>query len=321
MKLLQKILNKFNGLHYRQEYLCLAAETFQQPLRTYLVHSNKVLKDITNQHAFVGYHPVVFVFPAMKELETTAIEIIFNEKDLATNETVATNKIATLQLKKIKEQTVDGIRLFYFGAVHGRHCFLSGFYQEVSQLNNHLFGRKPGNVFLDGNLYKQVQIAYAVPRKISLITVGTDGLYNHFPTDLHGEVGNGFYVISLRHTGEACKQVEAAKTIVLSDIMASSYKQVYALGKNHMQPLKEISAFHFSPDFSIHFHLPLPVNRVGYKELQLRESFMHGIHKLLVFKIIHSETSNEANATLVHINNAYATWRYKKGLPSNYLLR
>jgi len=321
MKLLQKILNKFNGLHYRQEYLCLAAETFQQPLRTYLVHSNKVLKDITNHHAFVGYHPVVFVFPAMQEFKSATIEIIFSEKDLATNETVANNKIATLYLKRIKEQAVDGVHLFYFESVHGRHRFLSGFHQAVAQLNNNLFGRKPGNVFLEGNLYKQVQIAYAVPRKISLITVGANDLYNHFPTDLHGEVGNDFYVISLRHAGEACKQVEAAKSIVLSDMMASSYKQVYALGKNHMQPLKEISAFNFSPDFSSNFRLPLPVNRVGYKELRLQESFTHGIHKLLLFKIIHSETSSEANATLVHINNAYATWRYKKGLPSNYLLR
>ena len=189
------------------------------------------------------------------------------------------------------------------------------------QLTNKWFNRKPGNVFLQGNLYKQVQIAYSLPRKICLITVGSDNLYNLFPTDLHGQVSEQHYVISLRHDGKACQQVEAAQRIVLSDMEAAAYKQVYALGKNHMQPLKSLAAFHFSLDRSKSLQLPLPQQIVAYKELQLQDAFMHGIHKLLLFKIIYREQKTKEPATLAHIHNSYATWRYKKGIQSNYFLR
>ena len=61
--------------------------------------------------------------------------------------------------------------------------------------------------FLPDNLYKQVQIAYSIPRNISLITVGQNDRFNLFPTDLHGPVNEDHYIISLRHEGKACQQV------------------------------------------------------------------------------------------------------------------
>ena len=67
MQLLQKLLNKFNGLRYKQEYLCLARESFQDPLHVYLISENKVIKDITNHHLFTGYSPLVFAFPSFNE--------------------------------------------------------------------------------------------------------------------------------------------------------------------------------------------------------------------------------------------------------------
>ena len=54
MKLLQKILNKLNGLHYPQEYLCLAKESFQQPLHVYIAEGRQIIKDITHFHLFTG---------------------------------------------------------------------------------------------------------------------------------------------------------------------------------------------------------------------------------------------------------------------------
>ena len=81
MKLLQKLLNKFNGLHYPQEYLCLAKESFQQPLHVYIVEGSKVIKDITHFHLFTGYSPLVFAisFPAGDRTELPAsLEIIFS---------------------------------------------------------------------------------------------------------------------------------------------------------------------------------------------------------------------------------------------------
>ncbi len=60
---------------------------------------------------------------------------------------------------------------------------------------------------------------------------------------------------------------------------------------------------------------------VSYKELELESSFTHGIHKLLLFKISNAQQANGTKETLAHIHNSYATWRFKKGIKSNYLLR
>jgi hypothetical protein len=67
--------------------------------------------------------------------------------------------------------------------------------------------------------------------------------------------------------------------------------------------------------------MPLPASVLGYRELELMESFEHGIHKLLLFKIVSMQAINNQPATLAHIHNSYATWRHNKGLTGNYLLR
>jgi hypothetical protein len=323
MKLVKKILNRLNGLHYTQEYLCIAREIFKEPLHVYVVEEGKPVKDITCSHLFTGYCPLVFAFAsATIPSEKISLEIVFSKDVLPTNALIKKEKIiASLSLKKIAQQTIEDEQLFYYEGIAGSHHFLSHFHQRVILLNNRLYNRKPGNVFLDDNLYTQVQIAYSIPRKISLITVGQANLYNHFPTDLHGQVNDNFYVISLRHEGQACRQVEFAKKIVLSDMEPTSYKQVYALGKNHMQPLKEKAAFDFDLNVSKFFHLPLPKNLTYYKELELQESFIHGIHRFFLFKIIYAEKISPEPQTLAHIHNVYDTWRYKKNMESNYLMR
>jgi hypothetical protein len=191
----------------------------------------------------------------------------------------------------------------------------------MMELYNRLYNKRPGNVFLENNLYKQVQIAYSVPRKICLITVGENNLYNHFPTDLHGKVTGKRYIISLRQQGHACRQVESSKKIALSDMPAAAFKKVYSLGKNHMQPLKEATQFDFDSARSQYFMLPLPKDVLSYKELELVSAFVHGIHKILLFKIVHETTLTTKAETLSHVHNCYATWRYHQKLPSNFLLR
>lgn len=323
MNATKKILTKLNGLHYPQEYLCFGAESFSPQLRAYLVQEGKIRKDITTLHAFVGYCPVVFAFPALEEFSNSeTIEVAFSHEGLdRCGEWNQKHFVAQLAMKKIKTQTTGNAAIAYYEGVQGRHHFIPAFHQSIGQLYNRLYNKRPGNVFLEGNLYKQVQIAYALPRKICLITVEIAGCYNLFPTDLHGQVTEEHYIISLRHTGKACEQVLAVQNIVLSDMQAGAYSKTYCLGKNHMQPLKEITQFDFSSAFSSTFLLPLPNQITGYKELQLQDSFNAGIHKLLLFKIINTEQlASEAN-TLAHVHNAYATWRRKKDLPGNYLLR
>ncbi|HET7896644.1 MAG TPA: hypothetical protein VFL47_03225, partial [Flavisolibacter sp.] len=271
MMLLKKILEKLNGLQYRQDYLCFATEAFQEPLQLYLVQQGSVLKDITHLHAFVGYCPVVFALPQNEQLQSLPVmETVFSRERLFAGEKYRRRQaVASLVLKKIHTQSTREGDIVYFEAVRGRHRFTSPFHQAVGQLYNRLYNQKPGNVFLKGNLYKQVQIAYALPRKICLITVGQNGLYNLFPTDLHGPVGKSYYIVSLRAGGKACEQVMEAKKIVLSDMKAAAYKNVYRFGKNHMQPLKDASQFDFSERKSTLLQLPLPNDAIAYKELQL----------------------------------------------------
>jgi hypothetical protein len=88
-----------------------------------------------------------------------------------------------------------------------------------------------------------------------------------------------------------------------------------------MQELKPKDNFPFGAIHSSVFQLPLPRSVLYYRELELIESFAHGIHKLLLFKIVSLQAVSNEPATLAHIHNCYATWRHNKGLPGNYLLR
>jgi len=320
MKLVKKILDKFNGLYYPQEYLCFAKGLFYQPLHVYLVSDTHIIKDITNQHLFVGYCPLVLAF-SDPDLPAS-IQLIFSHELLKPNESYERkDALALLDLDLIKKQRAGHNNIFYYEGTHGAHDFLSGFHQSVNRLSNNWFNKKPGNVFLHDNLYKQVQIAYAVPRIISLITVSDGNLFNLFPTDLHGQPDEEHYIISLRVGGKACEQVEAAGKVLLSQVHAEAYQTVYGLGKNHMQELKSRENFPFSQSVSQELQWPLPEHALSYRELILANSFVHGIHKILLFQISFTRQMKDEMHTLAHINNSYATWRHKTGLAGNYLLR
>lgn len=323
MGLTKKILTRLNGLHYQQEYLCLAKESFQNPIHAYLVKDGQIIKDITNEHVFTGYSPLIFTLRRSDLKEPfSIIEMVFSQLSLQPNDFFKErDALARLSLKLIQKQKIDTDELYYYEGIRGQHRFVSSFHQYIVALNNQLYNRKEGNIFLDNDLYRQVQIAYSLPRIISLITVGSGELYNLFPTDLHGSVNEQYYVSSLRHGGKACMQVETAGRIVISQVHTDSYRTVYALGKNHMQELKPKENFFFSGSLSGIFNLPLPKSLLSYKELQLVGSFEHGIHKLLLYKTISSQSVSRDLSTLAHIHNSYATWRYHEGLPANYLLR
>lgn len=322
MKLLQKVLSRSRGLHFRQEYLCMHHEHFDQPLNVYLLHNGRVVRDITKDHAFVGYHPVVFALSIAMEDAHQSVEIIFSHEKLNSGHKAGSRVIlAFLSLKKVYQLSMNNEYVFFYEGVFGKHRFISKFRQFIISLHNHFFQRKEGNVFLQGNLYKQVQIAYALPRKISLVTVASQNLFNLFPSDLHGPVSNGYYVISLRHTGNACAQVDKTRNILLSDVNANIYREVYKMGKNHMQPMKEKHAYRFSSELSPLFQLPVPEHALHCYELEMQSSFKSGIHRIMLFRIRNEFIVNTEFASLAHVHNVYATWRHKNQLTGNYLLR
>lgn len=324
MILLQKILNKFKGLHYTQEYLCLARESFQEPLHVYLVSNGQALQDITHSHAFIGYNPLIIAIPASEIIieQNGNIEIVFTHlAHPLTHFLKSKDILASISLKKIYEQATRNMSMIYYEGIIGKHHFQSSFHQRMNRLYNTLYNNKPGNVYLEGNLYTQVQIAYSVPRVISLITVSDGKLFNLFPTDLHGPVSNEYYISSLRHDGKACRQVEESGKIVLAQIHADAYKMAYSLGKNHIQELKPKMEFPFGETVSTIFKLPLPLHLLNYHELELKASFVHGIHKIFFYNILSSVEANKEPATLAHIHNCFAIWRYRHNFKGNYLMR
>lgn len=318
MQLLQKLLNKLNGLYYKQDYLCLAKESFEQSLFAYIILRDRLL-DITNHHLFVGYSPLVFAIRSPKETQLgTAHPVFFVDREFHPNEIInEKDAIAKLTFQKIRELN----NIFFYEGQKAEHGFISNFHQAILDWQNRLYNKKPGNIYLPGNLLKQVQVAYSIPRTISLITVSDGQLYNLFPTDLHGQIDDDNYIVSLRRKGKAAKQVESAKQVLVSEIHASEFKTAYGLGKNHMQELKPKVAFSFSDKTTEKLHLPLPNATTFYRELELNQFFDHGIHRIFLFSILNKKKFEAQSSTLAHIHNVYATWRRNKGLPGNYLLR
>lgn len=321
VSLLKKVLNKLNGVKYPQDYLCLSLEKFDRPLNVYYCSGNNVIKNVSSSHLFIGYKPLIIAIPAADVNFAEDIELVFSDKENAEGTTIEkANRIASLVLNQVHKVKAGDTYIGYYEGVNGQHHFLNSIHKYIYDLQYRLYSDRNTNIYLDANLNDQVHIAYALPRKICLITVQDNKLYNLFPTDLHGQVGD-YYIISLRKDGKACRQVESRGEILLSDIDVNYYKQVYALGKNHMKEFREKAEFNFTSHNSKIFNLPLPDGAIGYKELRLQSFEVHGIHKLFLFKIMHNENKSNLVDTLSHVHACYATWRYHRRIDTQYFLR
>lgn len=290
---------------------------FSDPLQV-IFTSGKYKADVTAGNLFLGYKDVLIGIVISNEVnlkELSNAELKFIEKK--TGFTVAN---LALELDHIHPTTKN--KLLIYKCRFGSHKFINPLQRYILKLRQSSKKKKMGNVDLPGNLYEQVKIAYSVPRKICLVTCGDNGLYNLFPTDLHGMIDNENYVISLRISGKANEQVNKFRNICLSTMNINMYKYVYSLGKNHMREPAAKDAFVFSGQNSEKFTLPLPEGCIEYKELQLIDSVKAGIHNLNYFKIINTRQLNKkVEPVLSHIHRDYLAWLFKNGYKVNYLLR
>ena len=312
--LLKKILL---GTNVSQEYLCLALNEFQDPLEI-IFRSDELEFDVTGNNLFFGYKFVLIGIIFNKGMDTNNIknaELCFTEK--RTGKTIA---IMKLQLNNIHE-TLNN-RLAVYKCIYGSHGYQNILNKLFVKIQQGIQKKKTDNVDLPGNIYEQVKIAYSVPRKISLITLGENGLNNLFPTDLHGKIDDENYVISLRTTGKANEQVNKYKKIIVCTMNLNRYRYVYSLGKNHMREPRSLDKFEFSENTSEKFNLPIPVGCIDYLELEHINSETAGIHNLNYFRIINSIPYNiNHEPILSHIHRDYIAWLLKKGYKINYLLR
>src|SRR5688572_8354394 len=136
MKWLQRLFIKLNGLYYPQEYLCLNKETFEHTLLVYLLRDGHVVKDITDLHLFIGYHPLVIALEASKSA-LPQIEIVFSHDSLPLNAMVVKkDAIATITLHKtaVLQQGNEVINLYE--GLQATHRFVSPFHQFVINKHN-----------------------------------------------------------------------------------------------------------------------------------------------------------------------------------------
>src|SRR5262245_1033383 len=127
MKLVKKILDKFNGFHYPQEYLCLAKESFQEPIHVYLVSGNKIIKDITNHHLFIGYSPLIFAFSMLGEIDLSKAEnitVLFSQTGYRLNEILnSKDALATIRFEKMKDKFVSYQEVHLYEGHHAEYRF------------------------------------------------------------------------------------------------------------------------------------------------------------------------------------------------------
>lgn len=334
MPLKSQLKKLVTGLTFPQEYCCLELEKLQHPLWVFLTLKNQnFLMEVTKSHLFLGYKPLIIGLSCtlngqdhnvLKDQDQICLSLGENKfeanrtwHDFPTNQT----SVARLVLRKTGERALNDQAILFYEGEYGEHSFLNLLQQFVNRQREKLQKRLPNNVSLPGNLVDQVRIAYAIPRIISIITVSDGSLINMFPTDLHGPVGDRGYVGSLRIGGMANDQVENYKRIVLSVVEASSYKQTYSLGKNHMAKLREEERFSIHHERSDVFNFPLPAIVVRYLELKLIESLDHGIHRIHLYEVVHQKEVRQNMTALAHIHQYYAQWRIDQGLQTPLFFR
>jgi hypothetical protein len=322
---LRKLLT---GMAFRQEYVCLPLEGLSSPLRVYATARDSTgARDVTSLHLLVGYKPAIIVLPVAADAGPSEPELClsFANGDFALDTRwkdfpTSRHSVARLALRRILEHRVGELTLALYEVTSGEHRFLNRLHRAT---NNWLEARKnkgADNIDLQGNLYEQVRIAYSVPRLICLISLGDEDGMNVFPTDLHGPVGAHHYISSLRLGGKACAQVERCRRIVISEVDAMSFREVYALGRNHMKDMTARRDFDLHPAAAATLGVPLPAGVIHYRELEWVNYLEIGIHRIYCYRVLHAESVASARR-LAHVHKYYVQWRENAGLATEYLFR
>jgi hypothetical protein len=305
----EKIRKFLTGVAIKKEYPCVDHLQFNGEVKV-LMHHNGEQVDITDDHLFLGYKPLIAGIHTVTDIDAPEVRISFIHRSGA--------KLAEVQLKKIAARVIGNTYLVLFTGIHADTFFLPLFNRSVNVMARRFRKKINGNVEMEGNEYQQVQAMYSIPRKISVISLGHGELFNMFPTDLHGNAGKDFYVDSLRKAGKACGQVLALKRVVKADIELSSKEDVFAMGKNHMKELQAAAGLPVQ-GFSDMYKLPLVKGTIAYKEMELYDHIEIGIHRVLVFRVHNEVILNSEAPVLSCTNGHYLQWRLDHSLHANYI--
>jgi hypothetical protein len=303
MSLKKNIQQLLAGHPYSQEYLCMQ-ENSMQPVAYFTEEGTEV------PHLFLGYKPLLF-----------ATKKNIRELQLVQKKGTELLHLGSIQFTPAEIQFPSLPDTFFYIGKSSKSYLSHGLKEQVAKSYYHIKAKKNDPLYLDLSLYNQVRLAYSIPRKISLITLGNGHLYNVCPTDLHGTLDNQHYMISLRKNGQLNAQVNEFKKLLLADIDASYYKEAYQLGKNHMQGIKEPGKHtSLTQETSSLLRLPIPQSCMEYKELQWITSIEVGIHQIHLFSIVNHQKIQPGNR-LMHVHAYYAAWRKRRKYTDEFLFR
>ncbi|HNS12120.1 MAG TPA: hypothetical protein PKM97_05860 [Bacteroidia bacterium] len=292
------------------EYVCIN----QIPVLTgikVLFRSDQQTMDVTKSHLFLGYMPVTIGLPKSINFDSTEIcELLFYTSD----------KFCGSIKLKLSKTLHPSLNLFEGTGAQQR---LLSVEQKLVHYVKGIRKQKDHPLYPKKGVYDQIRVAYSYPRKISILIPEKDKVLNVFPTDLHGNIEtDNTYIISLREAGNACKQIMTSELITISDINSKAFREVYALGKNHMAEMQRID--HFSGTI-IESNDSIPrllyKDAVNYKILERLHDCNVGIHKLITFKILKTGDIQARTNILAHVHEYYALWRRRNGYKDELLFR
>jgi flavin reductase (DIM6/NTAB) family NADH-FMN oxidoreductase RutF len=309
------------GTTLPQEFLCLNLNEFAKPLRMIIKNSaGRETHDITDHHLLNGYKPLIISFDEnfidVEKMDKENSIFVSLKDDL-------NNELAKLTLKLREKINLELSSILIFEGLTGEHHFNNNFRKILNNTKYRLTAKKKNNIYLAGNLYDQVKIGYSIPRKIYLVSVGSENRFNIFPTDLSGEIGENYFILSLRSGGKANEQIEKEGNCLISVMEVNYSKEVYEAGKNHMKEATDVNKIgvNLRKDRSTKFNLPIPLGCISYYELERMKRIEIGIHTLHFFKITNTANLIESNSILAHIHRNYAEWRIRNGIQTNYYFR
>lgn len=317
----------FTGLRIPQEFNCVALEDVSEPARLFMTSADGKLAEVNSRHVFLGYKPltIAVVYEPHETWDDEFVAIHLQQGPFVSTIKwmkipADTTSIARLLLKRVNMFNHADKTVVIYTGVSATHRFIGLRHQWINNVRARFRKRKVDNVSLPGNLADQVRVAYGTPRIISVGTVSDGVLQNIFPTDLHGRIGSTGYISSLRTGGKANEQVEKLNNIVISEVDASGYKDVYNLGKNHMKTLRLPAEFDVSSIRSTQLRFALPHGVLRYYELKRVFSIDSGIHRIHFYDILNRENVG-AGKTLAHVHQYYSQWRIDQGIPLKILFR
>ncbi len=307
------------GITLPQEYLCVNRKDYKEQLKIILSTGN-IETDITGHNLLIGYKPLIL---AIDKAKLDFIDLDRNKLITLSFRTEDGKSIATLKLKMIKEMNLDSASCVICEGVKGSHSITKYFHRILNNLHYKVRADRKKNIYLKGNLFDQVKIAYSVPRNIYLASVGYNGLFNIFPTDLSGPIGENNFIISLRTTGKVNQHIEKSGECLVGIMDPASFMEVYNSGKNHMKELSEPNSFGIMlrEQRSETLNLPIPLGTVKYLELKRINNFEFGIHTIHFWKVINKIILSENKSVLAHVHRDIAEWRIRNGIKTNFLLR